>query len=874
MRGNVARWRGAGLVSLGAALTLVISAASAAPLKLHVPSPDWRDQVIYFVMTDRFDDGDASNNDQGQREYRPGQRGFWQGGDFKGLTRRLDYVRGLGATAVWVTPPVANRAYAPALDYSGYHGYWAEHFREVDAHLGTLADYRRLSHELHTRGMYLVQDIVVNHTADYFHYAAGWDPKDPTRHYATNPDRAGRVAPRQWPFSLNDPRQPAHRRAGVYHWTPDVSDYNDEAQVERFQMGGLDDLNTDHPLVQRTLRSSHAWWIRAAGVDAFRVDTAFYVPPAFYADFLRSKDRRAPGVMEVARATGRRDFHVFGEGFGIDRRGETTQAERIDRYMRTPTGQPLMPGMLNFPLYGSLNQVFARGAPTAELAERITATLRIHADPHRMPTFLDNHDVDRFLASGSEAGLKQALLALLTLPGIPVVYYGTEQGFKLQRASMFAAGYGSGGRDHFDVQHSLYGHIAALTTLRRGHRVLSRGTPRILAAQASGPGALAWAMEGGGQAETLVVAFNTADHDVLVDEMRLGAGAKLEPLWAIAGRAPAVVANSGGNAALTLPPQAGYVWRVSRSATPATGASAPGSSVRIDALPAVVKGDLDLQGSAAPGQRFDLVVDGRLHEAQPVTAGADGRWQARVATASMIDPALEHRVVAWHGGMASAAQSFKVEREWRLAADIEDPAGDDRGPGGTYLYPTDPGWGANRQLDIRRLRLYTSGGALRVEAVMNRVTQGWNPTNGFDRVAFSIFVELPGQPEGSGARVLPQQRAELPAGMVWHRWLRANGWSNALFTADGASATSDGRAHGPAARIEVDREANLVRFTLPAAALGSLPSLAGAKVYLATWDYDAGYRKLERAPKSHVFGGARGEADALVMDDTAIITVP
>ena len=120
--------------------------------------------------------------------------------------------------------------------------------------------------------------------------------------------------------------------------------------------------------------------------------------------------------------------------------------------MRSADGRPRLQGMINFPLYGSLGDVFARGRPTAELADRIEAMLRVHANPHLLPSFIDNHDVDRFLAGGSEAALKQALLAMMTLPGIPVIYYGTEQGFAEQRAAMFAAGYGSGGRDRFDTR--------------------------------------------------------------------------------------------------------------------------------------------------------------------------------------------------------------------------------------------------------------------------------------------------------------------------------------------------------------------------------------------------------------------------------------
>ena len=151
----------------------------AAFMALFLPTPAhsadsnaWRDQVIYFVLTDRFDDGDPSNNDQGAGEFNPASNAHYSGGDFKGLQRRLGYIQGLGATALWITPPVANQWWDG--QYSGYHGYWAEHFTEVDKHLGTLADYQALAGALHGRGMRLVQDIVVNHMGNYFEYGPGW----------------------------------------------------------------------------------------------------------------------------------------------------------------------------------------------------------------------------------------------------------------------------------------------------------------------------------------------------------------------------------------------------------------------------------------------------------------------------------------------------------------------------------------------------------------------------------------------------------------------------------------------------------------------------------------------------------------------------
>ena len=131
-------------------------------------------------------------------------------------------------------------------------------------------------------------------------------------------------------------------------------------------------------------------WIRDVGVDAFRVDTAFHVPAGYFADFLHAADADAPGIDRVARETGRDAFLSFGEGFGSDKPFADVQARKLDRYMRTPGG---LPSMINFPLYGALGDVFARGQPAAVLGHRIESTMRVHADPHRMPTFVDNHDL-------------------------------------------------------------------------------------------------------------------------------------------------------------------------------------------------------------------------------------------------------------------------------------------------------------------------------------------------------------------------------------------------------------------------------------------------------------------------------------------------
>ncbi|MBL0125330.1 MAG: hypothetical protein IPP88_22535 [Betaproteobacteria bacterium] len=572
------------------------SSAPHAQLNLHVPSPDWRDQIIYFLVTDRFNDGDPTNNDFGAEEFDANSNAKYNGGDLKGIEQKLDYIRGLGATAIWLTPPVANQWWDPIVKFSGFHGYWAENFTEVDRHLGTLDDYKRLSHAIHSANMYLVQDIVVNHTGNFFAFDGGWNANDPTKHYMPNTGSRPLNAPSQWPFSLNDPRKPEHRRAGIYHWTPNVIDFTDPRQERDYQMSGLDDLNTENPLVRQTLRKSYGHWIRDVGVDAFRVDTAFYVPAEYFADFMYSRDPRYPGMANVARQTGRRNFLVFGEGFGIDKSYANKEARKIERYMTARDGRPLLPGMLNFPLYGAMGDVFARGRPPSELAYRIGNMMKLHKRPHLMPTFIDNHDGDRFLVGGSQAALKQSLLLMMTLPGIPTIYYGTEQAFTEPRAAMFKAGFQSGGRDRFDTSAPLYRYIGELSALRRSDPVFSRGTPALLKANAATPGALAYRMSYG--RDTAIIVFNSSATETLLDNMdtRLPAGTLLEGLFGIDGVPADVTVGTSGRITMKLQPRAGLVWRVTRKKLPpprATGA------ISIHTLPnASMRGDFSVSGTA------------------------------------------------------------------------------------------------------------------------------------------------------------------------------------------------------------------------------------------------------------------------------------
>lgn len=841
----------------------------------HIDSPDWRDQIIYFVMIDRFNDGDASNNDQGTGEFDPNDPAKFSGGDLAGVIQQLDYIKGLGATALWMTPPVANQWWDGMIQYGGYHGYWAENFKAIDAHFGQLQDYQQLAELLHRQEMYLIHDVVVNHTGNFFDYNGPYDAADPTQNFFINDDSTPVKAPTQPPFHLNDLRNPEHREAGIYHWTPIIRDFADIEQEKNWQLSNLDDLNTDNPVVRRALRDSYGYWIKEVGVDAFRIDTAFYVYPEFFHDFMYSDDPDAPGVMRVAEQTGRKQFHLFGEGFGIDRAFDDSVTRKIDGYMRDETGRKLLPGMVNFPLYGTIQDVFIRGRPTSEMRYRIETMMKAHEAPHLMSTFVDNHDVERFLASGDIAGFKQALTLIMTLPGIPTLYYGTEQLLTEQRAAMFAGGYQSGGKNHFDRQAPMYTFLQELIALRKHYPALRRGIPTLVADNPAAPGALAYLMEY--QQQTLLIMFNTDDQPTLMSNVQwpMKQALQLKEVFSSAGTRRERKLKPGQILNQELAPREFSVWEVMPTSEKSEAEqSSTSATLSIDPLPSTsYVGDVVLEGSITGVNNAKLLLNGNLAEAIPVQADSKGRWQHRLDTSSMINPNQTHRVVLWSekAAVASSAQEFSVKRQWQPILQISDVSGDDKGPFARYRYPLDASWGASKGLDIENVSVFSSGSALKVSVKMADLVAAWNPVNGFDHLVLTMFIEMPGR--DAGARVMPFQNAELPDNMHWHYRLRTHGWSNALFSAKDAGTQNEGSPVSPGAEIDVDRNAKTITVSIPAKSLGQPASLSGVKLYLNSWDYGEGYRPLGEQPTSHDFGGGRAD-EPRWMDQTKVIVLP
>ncbi len=850
-------------------------------LLLHVPSPDWAEQVIYFVFTDRFENGDPSNDDQGAGEYDPTRTSHYSGGDLQGVIDRLDYIAGLGATAVWVTPPVANQWWDPLAEFGGFHGYWARDFTAVDEHQGTLATYRALSDALHRRDMFLIQDIVVNHTGNFFSWDGPYDPDDPATNAVLNPGSLPTAAPTQAPFDRNDPTDPEDRALGIYHWTPAISDYTDPVQEKTWQISDLDDLATDNPVVREALRDSYAHWIREVGVDGFRVDTAKFVEVDFFNDFVHGDDPAHPGMALAAAATGRDDFLTFGEVFDVSAPLDDAGDRKVASYLGSPEA-PALRAVLAFPLYEELGRVIGGGRATELLAYRLERFMdpSLYPDPYVMPTFVDNHDVQRFVAAVSPDALMQALTVLFTIPGIPVIFQGTEQGFGETRAAMFAEGWMSGGVDHFDPNAELYRFIASLAELRRTHPALTRGDLTVLEASAAGPGVIAWRRALPGDGGAALVALNTAEEAVLLSGLATGLapGGRLDVAFARGDEGVGPALFTGPDGALVphvMPARSALVLQPTTIVEPP-----PPPAVTITVTTplegAVLTEDTVIAGTVdPPATSLRVVLDDYLERAATVTPAADGTWSATLPVSQLPygDNLHTLTIYAPADNVASPRYTFTTSTVFDgVIASFPDPIGDDTGPSGTYGYPQDATFSAGRSMDIEEVVAEVGATTLRLKIRIGEISTVWNPANLFDHVCFNVYFDAPAL---EGLAMLPKIQATAPDGFMWDFMHFAYGWGNSLHKTQGASETDWGDPAIGRPKIAVDRPTRTITFEYATSSFG-LPSWEGVSVYVTTWDFDgidARYRPL--SPSGGPWTMSGGEpTDPYVMDELGPVALP
>ena len=422
-------------------------------------STPFASEAVYFVVTDRFVDGDPSNNhvDQGGEyptwqlplEGPEGKKAYvgYMGGDLQGILNNADYIKEMGFTAVWMTPVHDNPDYAfngdEPITYggafkdggkTGYHGYWATNFYKADEHLVSdnlsVSDYTA---KMRQHGLKSVFDIVANHGTPSFTME-----KD-LPGYGEIYDMDGNlVADHQnlAPEDLDPENNPLH---SFFHNYPDL-----------VKLSNLDDEN---PAVRDYLINSYLYWI-SQGADAFRIDTIRHVPHAFWRE---ASDRiRAQNP----------DFFMFGEAFDYE-------ANNIAQHTLPKNGGV---SVLDFPMQKAMVNVFEKPLESdfAGLQKVLHLTHGPYSNPYELTTFYDNHDMARINAT--DEGFINAHNWLFTVRGIPVVYMGSEIGF-MRGTAEHAGNRNYVGQERLDQAktHPIQQALTKIANVRKNTVALQRG---------------------------------------------------------------------------------------------------------------------------------------------------------------------------------------------------------------------------------------------------------------------------------------------------------------------------------------------------------------------------------------------------------------
>jgi glycosidase len=460
----------------------------------------WQGQSIYQIITDRFFNGDTSN-DNAEGNYNPSSSSgsSVHGGDFKGIEQKLDYIKGLGATAIWISPIIKNAN-------GEFHGYAGRDFYSVAPHWGSLADLQHLIQTAHSKGILVIDDIVCNHGGDLTKTDTG-----STTFIAPPGGYAGLVyrnASKQFaaPFNTNAINPVL---TNLFHNNGNITNYSDNTQVIYGELSGLDDFRTETDYIRTNMAAVYNYWI-SQGFDGFRIDTVKHVEMGFWQTW-------CPLIHDYATSQGKLNFFTFGECLdGSD--------AKCGSYTGTKSGGTFtLESMLDYPLYFTINSVFASASGNTQQIENHYNSVAANYDPAaqmRLVTFLDNHDQARFMSVGgaTPARLNVALTFLYTSRGVPCLYYGTEQAFNgttdpNDREDMFAGQFEPSSAsvgDNFNMTHPQFLMVAKLNNYRRLYPPLRLGLHSNKWNNPGGPGLFAYARRLSSPTQEVFVVFNTA----------------------------------------------------------------------------------------------------------------------------------------------------------------------------------------------------------------------------------------------------------------------------------------------------------------------------------------------------------------------------
>lgn len=411
--------------------------------------------LIYLIMPDRFANGDVSND----RVYATNDTIvarhkllFRHGGDLRGIIDKLDYLDDLGVTALWLNPVLENDQ-----PYASYHGYAVTDHYRIDRRFGTNEKYRELVEKAHAKGIKIVMDVIFNHVGDEH-----WQIKDlPSADWI-----------HQWP----EYTQTTYRAPTIFD--PNGSEYDRKLMTDGWFDKHMPDLNQQNDHLANYLIQNSIWWTLYSGQDAFRIDTYAYPDTDFMARWNKRLKEEIPHL------------GIFGETWV---HGPGVQSWFVGGDHLNQETDTHLPGVTDFQLYYAIHEAMSKDPGWTDGVNRIYYTLaqdHLYADPSQNVTFLDNHDLARIYTvfGQDEIKTKSSLAMLLTMRGIPMLYYGTELGF-----TGAGGAFGEGGRvdfpggfagdernlfttkDRTEAETDLFGFVRRLANYRKTSEALATG---------------------------------------------------------------------------------------------------------------------------------------------------------------------------------------------------------------------------------------------------------------------------------------------------------------------------------------------------------------------------------------------------------------
>lgn len=408
--------------------------------------------VLYLIMPDRFANGDPSNDNLVMKTAYKTDRNdpsARHGGDLAGIEKHLDYIEDLGVTAIWLNPVLEND-----MQGGSYHGYATTNYYRVDPRFGTNEDYVRLIDKTHAKGMRVVMDMIFNHCgSDHI-----WMKDVPSKDWFNNLDKYVETS-----------------HVKEVYFDPYASEYDTRRMVDGWFVPSMPDLNQRNPHVATYLIQNSIWWIEYSGVDGIRQDTYPYADYKMMVDWCNAIYREYP------------DYNIVGEAWMNQTMGTAFWQKDSKLNER---GNTMLKSVMDFRLMGLSHSAFFGDAGGMQALYEHLAYDYAYADIYNVLRFLDNHDTDRFLPAMPEKldAFKQGIAFMLTIPGIPQFYYGTEllmNGTKQKGDGYIRldvpGGWPGDAVNQFeasgrtDIQNEAWNYMQKLLKWRKGNEVIAKG---------------------------------------------------------------------------------------------------------------------------------------------------------------------------------------------------------------------------------------------------------------------------------------------------------------------------------------------------------------------------------------------------------------